>query len=374
MSPSREAPPTVAVRWRPFRLPMRHRFEAAHGALEDRTGVLLELHDAAGALGLGEASPMPSLGGGSVEEVLALLRSHARGLLGGGDTMLFDALPVETPGLAALRCAIDVALLDLEGRRAGVPVAALLSDTPADRLLVNAIVGGGAPDEVVAYAREAVAAGYEVLKLKVGVGELERDVAIVAAVREACPHVTLRLDANGAWDERTAAEAVRRVGALGVELIEQPVPATEVEALARLRSLAPMRLAADEALTQAVDRERVLKLHAADVLVLKPMLLGGIRPALALARRAAESGIGSFVTTTFDSSIGTAASLHLAAALPWDAAQGLGTGEHLADDLVCDPLRPAQGWLTVPSPGLGVAVDPQALDRLAIGDWAQVTA
>ncbi len=317
---------------------------------------------------------MPSLGGGSVEEVLALLRSHAPGLLGDGDAMLFDTLPVETPGLAALRCAIDVALLDLEGRRAGVPVAALLSDAPADRLLVNAIVGGGAPDEVVAFAREAVAAGYEVLKLKVGVGDLERDVAIVAAVRAACPHVTLRLDANGAWDERTAAEAVRRVGVLGVELIEQPVPATEVEALARLRALAPMRLAADEALTRAADRERVLKLHAADVLVLKPMLLGGIRPALALARRAAESGIGSFVTTTFDSSIGTAASLHLAAALPWDAAQGLGTGEHLADDLACEPLRPSQGWLTVPSPGLGVTVDPQSLDRLAIGDWAQVTA
>ena len=118
----------------------------------------------------------------------------------------------------------------------------------------------------------------------------------------------------------------------------------------------------------------MLEQRAADLLVLKPMLLGGVRPALELARRAAERGIGSFATTTFDSSVGAAAALHLAAALPWDAAQGLGTGDHLAADIVSHPLRPAGGRLAVPAPGLGVTVDPAALDRLATGDWSHAVA
>ena len=367
-------PAITAVRWRPFGLPMRHRFETAYGLIEDRECVLLELRDAAGGSGIGEASPMPSLGGGSRDDVLGLLERHAATLLGwtGGEAP--GSLPAGGPGATALRCAVDVALLDLEARRRELPVAALLSDEPAGSVVVNAVIGGGAPDEVAVYARAAVAAGYSVLKLKVGVGAPEHDVACVRALREACPDVAVRLDANGAWTEQAAADAIRELARLGVELLEQPVPAGEVEALARLREYAPLRIAADEAVASREAAERVLEQRAADLLVLKPMLLGGVRPALELARRAAEVGIGSFATTTFDSSVGTAAALHLAAALPWDAAQGLGTGDHLAADIVTAPVRAAGGRLDVPAPGLGVTVDAAALDELATDGWSEVRA
>jgi L-alanine-DL-glutamate epimerase-like enolase superfamily enzyme len=103
------------------------------------------------------------------------------------------------------------------------------------------------------------------------------------------------------------------------------------------------------------------------------MVLGGLRPALALARAAALNGIGAFATTTFDSSVGTAAAAHLAAALPTDAAHGLGTGEHLASDLISPTLLATDGWLRVPveGGGLGVTVDASALEALATTPWSE---
>ncbi len=370
------APTGVAiatVRWRPFRLPLRHRFESAHGPLEGREGVLLELRDGDGGIGIGEASPMASLGAGSRDDVLRLLERHAPALTGVAGDDAMGALPAEGPGAAALRCAVDVALLDLEARRRGLPAAALLSEQPARSVLVNAVLGDGDPEQVAARAREAVAAGYGALKLKAGSGALEHDIACVRALRESCPDVVLRLDANGAWSERAAAEAIEEFAALGVELLEQPLPPAEVEALARLREQASLRIAADEAVAGERAAARVLEQRAADVLVLKPMLLGGVRPALELARRAAAVGIDAFATTTFDSSVGIAAALHLAAALPWDGAHGLGTGDHLDADIVTEPLRAAGGRLEVRGPGLGVTVDPAALERVATGGWSEVS-
>ncbi len=369
MNPTSDAASTVTrLRWRPFRLPMRHRFEAAHGALDDREGVLVQLVDAAGRTGTGEASPMPSLGHGTVADVVALLQHHAAALLDRSEVP-------DGPGAAALRCALDVARLDLRGRAEGRPVAALLTESgPAPWVRANAVLGSGDPAEVAEYAREATVAGYGVLKLKVGARDVEADRARVAAVRAACPAAVIRLDANGAWSELQAIEVIDALAPYQIELLEQPVPADDVEALGRIRERSPMRIAADEAVSDPTLLARVLELRAADLVVLKPMMLGGLTPALEVAHRAFERGIGAFVTTTFDSSIGTAAALHLAAALPWDAAHGLGTGEHLAADVTAATIRPSGGRIAVPAgTGLGVELDAAALDAVATGPWAEVT-
>ncbi len=378
--------PLFAMRWRPFRLPLRHRFEAAHGALADRTGVLVECVAADGTRGIGEASPLPSLGDGTAGDVLALLAAHGAALLRG------DLLLPTGPGVAALRCALDAARLDIEGRQRGLPVAALLSPAHVLEVRVNAVIGTGTPDEVARYGREALAAGYEVLKLKVAVGTLDADIASVAALRAACPGAPIRLDANGAWSEAQAAEALERLAALRIELIEQPVAASNLDALARLRGCG-VRIAADEAAASPEAGGRVVAARAADLLVLKPMRLGGVRPAFALAQSAWAAGLPSIATTTFDSSIGTAVALHLAAALDGLGAGGLGaerlaqqqaerlahglsTGDHLADDLVQPSLLPAGGRLRLRNApglgvGLGIEVDAAALDRLATGPWVE---
>jgi len=356
------------LRWRPFRLPMRHRFEAAHGAQDAREGVLVQLVTAEGVTGTGEASPMPSLGHGTVADVLALIEGHGAALLDE------DARVPDGSGALALRCALDVARLDLRGRVEGRPVAALLGEVaPAQWVQANAVLGSGEPAEVAEYAREAWNAGYRVLKLKVGARSLDEDVARVAAVRQACPDAVLRLDANGAWTEGQATEALAALFASRIELLEQPVAAADVDALARIREHSPMRIAADEAVVDPSTFSRVLELRAADLVVIKPMMLGGLTAAAEVARRAFDHGIGAFVTTTFDSSIGTAAALHLAASLPWDAAHGLGTGEHLAADVTATTMLATGGRIALPAgPGLGVEVSEAALEAVATGPWVEV--
>jgi len=355
------------LRWRPFRLTMRHRFQAAHGALDDRSGILVELTDSEGRTGFGEASPMASLGHGDLSDVVTLLETL-------GANVLRDGAIEDGPGANALRCALDVARLDLLGQAEGRPVASLLAEAPpAPWVMANAVIGGGSAYEVARYGREAMDAGYAVLKVKVGVGSVSDDYRRLGALREACPEAIVRLDANGAWNEATAREAIDAFSSLGIELLEQPVAASDVEALARIREHAPMRIAADEAVADPTSLQRILDLRAADLLVLKPMLLGGLRPAARIAARAASRGIGSFVTTTFDSSLGTVAALHLAASLTADAAHGLGTGEHRATDLVSTTLVPSRGRLTLPTaPGLGLRIDAEALEAVADGPWRSV--
>ena len=150
---------------------------------------------------------------------------------------------------------------------------------------------------------------------------------------------------------------------------------TEVEALARLRAVG-VPLAADEAVVSLEAAERLIGASAVDLLVLKPMRLGGLRPALAIARRAAEAGIECIATTTFDSSIGTAVALHLAAALPGGSrrAHGLSTGDHLAArprrEAAAAERRAARGALEPRPRRRGGRREPRGAGDRAVGGTA----
>jgi L-alanine-DL-glutamate epimerase-like enolase superfamily enzyme len=217
-----------------------------------------------------------------------------------------------------------------------------LLEIPASALLA----AQGMP-ELAREARDAAAEGFSTLKLKVG---LDDDFARAAVVRDAVgPAVKLRLDANGAWTREQALRLLGELSPLGIELCEQPT-----EDLVGLRDASPVPIAADEMV--AGDPEAALaRAHA---IVLKPMLLGGLLPALRLGRRARALGLRIIVTSSLEGAIGRAGAAHLAAALlalgPQPAA-GLATGRLLADDLCEDTLAPRRGVVHLAnSPGLGL--------------------
>lgn len=373
----------VRLRWRPVRLPLgsahRSALAGAAGDLRAREGLVLAVEDGT-RTGWGEALPLPGPGRPAPADLAALLAEAAPALL---------REPSRAP--PALRCALESALLDLAGQRRGVPIAALLAAAPPPppgaSLEVNAVIdaSAGSPAEVADAGRALVEAGFGTLKLKVGVGGLAVDLARVEALRLACPGARIRLDANGAWREPVARLAVARLGAREIELLEQPLPAGEVSALRRLREISPIPLAADEALAEERLAARILAEGAADLLVLKPAVLGGVVAAARLAGRARCRGVGAVVTTTVDSSLGTALALQLAAAVEADAAargggsgvhaHGLATGHALAEDLLRTPLLPVRGRMALPAaPGLGVAPEEGAIDRAATGPWSEADA
>ena len=268
-----------------------------------------------------------------------------RGPAGWGEWSPFLEYPPEVAE-PWLRCAVEAAAGDWP--------------TPLrDRVPVNVTVPALDPERAHAVV---VAGGCTTAKVKVAEPgqSLAEDQARLEAVRDALgPAGRIRVDANGLWDVE---EAVRAIGLLdaaagGLEYVEQPC--ADVADLARVRRRVDVPIAADESIRRAEDPYLVRDLEAADVAVLKVQPLGGVRACLRIAE---EIGLPVVVSSALESSVGIAAGVALAAALPeLDHACGLATVQLLTDDLVAEPLLPVGGYLPVRRP----LVDEQALDRLA---------
>ncbi|TAK66097.1 MAG: o-succinylbenzoate synthase, partial [Dehalococcoidia bacterium] len=318
----------------------------------------------AGLVGLGDFAPLPEFGTADVAACARALDGVAPRLAGVGvaDAMCAFDDTVPDAALAPLRCAVESACLDVEAQAAGTSVAALLASAPADAVAVNAI----AADE--RDASSVVAAGYRCIKLKVGAATRAEDVARVAALRRAIgPDIQLRLDANGAWSEGEAIAFLREIAAYAIELVEQPVAAGQLGAMRRVREAAGVPVAADEDVTGVEAARRVLEALAADVLIIKPAVVGGLRRAMEIVEMARAAGADVVVTSAMESGVGVAGALHVAAAARVVRACGLGTLELLADDLVSDALRVVDGAMVLPrGAGLGVTLDATALARYAI--------
>ncbi|HEV2754469.1 MAG TPA: o-succinylbenzoate synthase [Actinomycetota bacterium] len=271
-----------------FRIPLRVRFRG----VEERSGVLLR-----GPHGWGEFSPFPEYG---ATESARWLR-------------------------AALEAAAD-----------GWPAAV------RDAVPVNAIVPAVAPATAHEMTR---ASGCTTVKVKVADGD---DEARVEAVRDALgPEGRIRIDVNAAWDVDEAARRINALARYGLEYVEQPV--ATLDEMAALRRLVDVPVAADESVRKAEDPLHIAGLDAAaDLVVLKVQPLGGVRRALRVAEAV---GLPAVVSSAVETSVGLAAGLALAAALPeLPYACGLGTQTLLAGDVTRDPLVPVDGMLAVRRP------------------------
>jgi O-succinylbenzoate synthase len=216
--------------------------------------------------------------------------------------------------------------------------AAMLPFPPTDnaRVAVNAMIPRVPPDVA---ATLALNSGCGTVKVKVGdTDSLDR----VAAVRAACgPGVRIRLDANGAWDVDTTLRMLTVLSVYDIELVEDPV--ASLEELATLRGRVPMPVAAESSIRTVADARRFHDIEAADVIVLKPQRIGGVREAL---RAAEAAGVPAIASSALETSVGLAAVVALAASLPESPfAHGAGTALLLATDVVSDPLLPVNGWI-----------------------------
>ncbi len=276
-----------------------------------------------GLTGHGEAAPLQPYDGVSVEQVL-------------------DALYAWTPGgpppaLPQAAAAVDLALWDLRGRRAGQPVWRLLGAQTAPVVRVNATIGAEDPAAAAAQASKARAAGFTCVKVKVGTSD---DLARVSAVRQAEPEIDIRLDANGAWSVAEATATLGELAPLRIELCEEPVHGAD--ALAEVSEESGVPVAADET--------GVLSRRVCAAVCLKIAASGGITGVLRDAERARELGYQVYLASTLDGPLGIAAALHAAAVVAPDRPSGLATLDRFAGP---DPLAPVQGAITAPSrPGL----------------------
>jgi L-Ala-D/L-Glu epimerase len=368
----------------PSRLELVRPLKTARATYTQREGYLVQVVDEEGRIGQGEAMPLVEFGTESLNVCQQVLQGHCRRLeaqpLADSLEAIEEAFALpsdapgqgrglrlrpteETPHAPAADHAVEMALLDLLAQRRNLPLCRLLDRAARPEVWVNALLTADAPEALAEEARRAVAEGYKTVKLKVAGRPLDEDEARVRAVRQAVgPEVNIRLDANGGWSETEAVHAVDRLGWYGLELCEQPVPPQELRALWRLQRRAPFPLAADEALASPEAIPVLLGaaggMPTARAFVLKPMVLGGLLPALMFARQAASLGLEAFVTSSLDGVVSRAGAAHLAAALPsGKLASGLGVGSlFVREEPEVHPFQPLQGRIRLPeAPGLGLA-------------------
>jgi L-alanine-DL-glutamate epimerase-like enolase superfamily enzyme len=316
------------------------------GELRSREILELTIEAADGIVGRGEAAPLEPYDGVPLALVADALDAY-RTVFAAGDELpggsLLEACRI-VANLPHALAAVDMALWDMAARRAGRPVAALLSDDALDAVTVNATLGA---EDRAAAAEEAAAAaanGFSCVKLKVGIGD---DAGRVAAVRAALgPDIDLRLDANGAWTVDEAVATIEALAPAGLEFVEEPVHG--VPELRAVRERVPVRIAMDETAAEP----GALMSGAADAVCLKLARCGGISGLLAAATLVRASGAEPYVMSTLDGPLGIAAAVHAAAALRVQAACGLATLARFAD-LDPGPLVTRDGAISVPSgPGL----------------------
>ncbi len=342
----------------PTALRLRHTFTIAHGSFDTQTNLIVELRDEDPAdplrqgplSGFGEASTVGYYGNSAATMAESLERHRAA----------IEATPLDTPEqywerLAPLLkddpfalCALDQAAHDLWGKRLRERVWKLwdldVSQVPASDYTI------GIADLATMVQKLREFPDFPIYKIKLGTGDPARDLAIVEALRAAAPDATFRIDANCAWDATTTLDLAPRLQALGVEFLEQPLPADDLAGSARLYAESPLPIVADESCQTEADVTRCAPLfHGINIKLTK---CGGLTPARRMIAQAQELGLKVMVGCMTESTVGISAIAQLLPLLDWVDMDG---ALLLADD-VADGVRVGlDGQVHYPdTPGLGV--------------------
>ena len=264
-------------------------------------------------------------------------------------------------GVEEAKAGIEMALWDIVGKALNTPVYNLLGGKLRDRIPLSYSIPFGEPDAMADFAREKAKLGHRTIKVKVGSEDSARDIAAVKAVRKAIGSgVKLRVDGNMGWQTpKQAARIIHEMEEADLELVEQPLPAHDLDGMAEVRRLINVPLMADESVRNPRSAMQVIRRGAADIANVYVTEAGGLLNAVKIFAMCEAAGIPCMIGSMPEFGIGTAAQIHLGVAMtnlgPDSDACGVLYHE---EDLLTKPLRIENGFSYAPEgPGLGVEVD-----------------
>lgn len=317
------------VEARPYRLPLVEPVRIRGQLLTAREGWLVRVESAAGAVGWGDAAPLPGLSRESMDQVQQELAAASESLPG-RDVGRLEDLPdlwrVARAEASATRFAVETAVSNAAASETGQTLAEWLTGAQAPRCVVNALVDGDPaswPDQV----RTCAAQGFTLIKIKVARFPYAYEAARLREAADAAPHVRFRLDANQSWSPLIALAFAREVEGLPIDYIEEPVRAHEPIPTAWPESIG---VAWDETLQG--DGPIPAPPPVVCAWILKPTLLGGLARSVALARQATSTGRSAVFSAAYESGVGIRAVMEMAASL--GAVAGVDTYRALASDVL----------------------------------------
>ncbi|MDQ7858109.1 MAG: enolase C-terminal domain-like protein [Armatimonadota bacterium] len=347
-------------------VPVRRPHKMNIGTTHYQELVLVELRTDEGLSGWGEVPHMVrhSLKGESTGTVVSMLREFLIPAVVGLDPRDLEAVHARmarVPWNYRAKSGIDLACFDLAGKAMGVPAYRLLGGRVRDRVGLSWSIPIVEPAVGIEEAQAMVERGWRIIKVKLGRPRWDEDVAAARAIRRALPaSVSVRLDANQAFDTKTAIRVARALEDEGLDFFEQPTPVGDLEGLRTVKEATTLPVMADESCTTVDDAVALARARAADLFSIYVCSPGGLLPAKKIAIIGETAGIGGYVGGALEGPLGTAAALHLAASSPGITLGCEQVGAYLlVEDLAADPMPMEDGALCVPeAPGLGVSLNP----------------
>ena len=246
-------------------VPLKEPFVISLGPITDANNLAVRVHTDAGLTGTGECSPFTTIVGETQAAAFQVARDLAA-LLKGKDALAIEDRLAEfdaaIPGNTTIKSAFDMALYDLLGKRANLPLYRLLGGGGGRTIRTDMTVGLGAPQAMADKARAYQREGFCAIKVKLGT-TLSEDVARIRAIRDAVgPAMPLRIDANQGWDAATAIAVLKALEPFGIDHCEEPVPRWNARGLARVAAHSPIPIMADESAFDHHDAFRLAGMEA----------------------------------------------------------------------------------------------------------------
>jgi muconate cycloisomerase len=354
----------------PVSLPLAKPVRMAGSEVATAQNVVVRIETDTRLTGWGECASSPTFSGETQGSLLAAIDGFLAPAILGEDPMrreaLWAAMDRRLSGNHGAKAAVDIALFDLAAKSLHAPVYELLGGRARDVARVFWHLGNADPDADAREAADRARDGFNFFKLKVGTTTVERDIEAALKVRQAVgPECDLSADANQAWGVAEAVRFARGAERAGLCFFEQPVSADDLQGMAALARLGVVPILADEGIFTAHDVLAHAREGAAQIVSVKLLKAGGFTGALRAVHAAETVRLPLHLTgKVAESSIATAALVHLALAVR-DLQYGVGiTNHYLRDDLVAEPIRAVGGQVRLPEgPGLGITVDEDRLRR-----------
>ncbi|MDD3148473.1 MAG: dipeptide epimerase [Candidatus Riflebacteria bacterium] len=343
-----------------IKIPLRTPFKTSLRTIDHITSVVVAVDTDANISGIGEAHPTGPITGESLGSVRGAINEFMLPRLKGKEIQnLEDTLNTLDASIiknTSAKAAVEMAIFDLFGKKFNIPVFRLFGGF-RNKIETDLTISVNSPEEMARDSRIAIERGFRILKLKVGLNP-ELDIERIKAVREATgPNTVLRLDANQGWTAREAIKIMNEIAweIPGIELVEQPVEAHDIEGLKRVRDSITTPVLADEAVFSPVDAEKIISMGAADYINIKLMKTGGLRSALRICSLAEMHRVECFLGCMMESKISVTAAAHLACARSIITRFDLDSPALCSTDPVHGGVEIDGPWLKVSeAPGLGI--------------------
>ncbi|MCC7354112.1 MAG: mandelate racemase/muconate lactonizing enzyme family protein [Anaerolineae bacterium] len=329
----------------------------ARGARPCVTNVIVELETDDGLVGLGECGVSAS----------ATVQSLSRYVIGADPFDLLERLKqrLRWSRVPMAFCAVEMAVLDLQGKALGLPLYRLLGGAVRRKVPFMYYLLRDKPEVMAREAAAAVKAGFSTIYIKVGI-EIDEDIEVIQAVREAIgPRPKFRIDPNESWTVGTAVRLLRRLQDYDLELVEDPVSREDLAGWRRLRACTSVPIAAQENAHTLTDMFRVIKEDAADIILVDPFRNGGLSAMKHAAAMVEAAGLPVYVHSEAALGIATAALTHTLATIPNNLLANQTYYQFLGGDVVKERMDSFENGCLTPSerPGLGVTLDMERVSR-----------